>query len=77
MELAAVPEPSGFNELSKTDQIRYLEALWDRIAENPDAIPVPESHLALIEERRAAYHGDPSRARPANEVFDRLSNKDR
>jgi len=77
MEHATIPEPTGFSELSKAEQIRYLQALWDRIAERPGEIPVPESHIALAEERLAEYRRDPSQARPAHDVFDRLAPKDR
>ena len=65
MEHATIPEPTGFSELSKAEQIRYLQALWDRIAERPGEIPVPESHIALAEERLAEYRRDPGRTRPA------------
>ncbi len=77
MEPTTIPEPAGFSDLSKAEQIRYLQALWDRIADKPGQIPVPESHLELAEERLAEYRRDPSRARPAREVFDRLPKKDR
>ena len=77
MEPTTIPEPAGFSDLSKAEQIRYLQALWDRIADRPGEIPVPESHLELAEERLAEYRRDPSRARPAREVLDRLSKKDR
>jgi putative addiction module component (TIGR02574 family) len=59
------------------EQIRYLQALWDRIAEKPGEIAVPESHLALAEERLAEYRRDPSRAQPARDVLNRLANKER
>jgi len=72
-----LPEPKGFSSLSKAEQIRYLQALWDSISTRPDEIPVPESHLLLAEERLAEYHRDPSRARPAHEVLDHLTNPDR
>ena len=77
MEPATIPEPAGFSNLSKADQIRYLQSLWDRIAERPGEIPVPESHIELAEERLAEYRRDPSRARPAHEVIDRLAKKNR
>jgi putative addiction module component (TIGR02574 family) len=77
MEPATIPEPAGFSNLPKAQQIRYLQALWDRISERPGEIPVPESHLNLAEERLAEYRRDPSRARPARDVLDRLTNKDR
>jgi len=56
---------------------RRLQALWDRIAESPGEIPVPDSHLILTEERLAEYRRDPGRARPARDVLNRLANPDR
>jgi len=65
MEPATIADPPGFTELSKEEQIRYLQALWDRISEKPGEIPVPESHLTLAEDRLAEYRRDPGRAQPA------------
>ena len=62
MELETIPEPAGFSDLSKSEQIRYLQALWDRIAERPGEIPVLESHLALAEERLAEYPPESNRS---------------
>ncbi len=76
MEHTTISEPAGFNALSKAEQIRYLQALWDRIAERPGEIPVPESHIELAKERLAEYRRDPSQARPARDVFDHLAKKD-
>ena len=75
MEPTTIPEPAGFSNLSKADQIRYLQSLWDRIAARPGEIQVPESHIELAEERLAEYRRDPSRARPAHDVIDRLAKK--
>ena len=75
MEQTTIPEPPGFAELSKAEQVRYLESLWDRIAEKPGDLPVPESHLELAEERLAEYRRDPSRARSAYDVIDRLAER--
>ena len=77
MEPTTIPEPAGFSDLPKAEQIRYLQALWDRIAEGPGELPVPASHLALAEEWLAEYRRDPSRARPAHDVLDRLAKKGR
>ena len=70
-------EPAGFGSLPKTEQIRYLQRLWDRISERPGKVPVPESHLLLAEERLAEYRRKPGRAKPAHEVLDRLTNRHR
>lgn len=76
MESVALPDPPGFSDLSKADQIRYLQALWDRISEKPREIPVLDTHLALAEDRLDQYRYDPSQAQPARDILDRLS-KDR
>ena len=77
MEHTAIPEPAGFADLSKVEQVRYVQALWDRIAEQPADLPVPESHLKLAEERLAEYRRDGTRARSAFEVLDHLAHQPR
>ncbi|MGH7805472.1 MAG: addiction module protein [Candidatus Binatia bacterium] len=67
----------GFDQLSKTDQIRYLQQLWDRVAARPKEVPVPASHVELAEARLAAHRRAPSGARPANDVIDRLRTRKR
>ena len=62
MEHTLFPEPPGFSNLSKAEQIRYLQTLWDRIAESPGELPVPESHIELAEQRLADYRRNPARA---------------
>jgi hypothetical protein len=51
--------------MSKTEQVKYLQALWDQIAESPGEIPVPESHLELSDARLNRYREDPACGRPA------------
>ena len=70
-----IEAPAGFDKLSKAEQVRYLQVLWDQISEHPEEIPVPESHLRLAEDRLQQYRENPSAARPAFEVMDRLSKK--
>jgi len=77
MAHTAISELPGFAELTKAEQLRYLQALWDRIAEKPGDFPVPESHLQVAEERLAEYRRDPTRAHSAYEVLDRLAKKPR
>lgn len=73
MPEASLPTPPGFDALSKAEQVRYLQALWDQISEDPEALPVPESHLQLVEERLRRYRENPSRGHSAFEVLDRLA----
>jgi putative addiction module component (TIGR02574 family) len=75
MQHTTIPEPPGFAELSKAEQVRYLQDLWDRIAARPGELPVPESHLVLAEERLAEYQRNPSRACSAYDVIDRLAER--
>jgi putative addiction module component len=70
-----IETPTGFNELTKAEQVRYLQALWDQISQHPEGLPVPQSHLQLAEERLRRYRENPSAARPAFEVIDRLVKK--
>jgi len=77
MEHTAIKEPDGFADLPKAEQIRYLQALWDRISEQPEDVPVPASHLEVARERLEAYRRDPTQARSAFEVFDRLGHRRR
>lgn len=71
----SISQPPGFSEMSKAEQISYLQALWDHIAERPGELPVPESHLELAEERLRKYREEPSAARTAFDVLDRLAKK--
>ena len=75
MGRSSIPDPPGFSDLTKAEQIGYLQALWDRISEHPGDLPVPESHLGLAEKRLEAYRTDPGSARPAHDVLDRLSKR--
>ena len=77
MPETSIETPPGFNELPKAEQVLYLQALWDQISEHPDDVPVPESHLQLVEERLRRYREDPSTAQAAFEVIDRLAEKSR
>lgn len=77
MEHPGISEPAGFADLSKAEQVRYLQALWDRISEQPAEIPVPECHLELADERLAEYRRDRTRARSAFEILDRLARQQR
>jgi putative addiction module component (TIGR02574 family) len=60
--------PPGFDDLPVEDKLDYVQSLWDRIAEHPEQLPVPEWHLRVIEDRLAAHQADPAAARPGDEV---------
>jgi putative addiction module component (TIGR02574 family) len=60
--------PPGFDELSPEEKVRYVGALWDRIAADQEHLPVSEAHRALVRERLAAHEANPDGARPWSDV---------
>lgn len=60
--------PPGFDELTVEEKLDYVQSLWDRIATDPEELPVPEWHQQILDERLAAHRADPSSARPWEEV---------
>jgi putative addiction module component (TIGR02574 family) len=76
MAKTSVPVPPGLTEMSKAEQVRCLQALWDHIADSPGELPAPESHLESAEARLMRYRNDPSTARSAFEILDRLTKKE-
>lgn len=77
MSNTSIPTPPGFEELTKSEQLRYLQSLWDQISEHPQEIPVPESHLELVEKRLKRYREGATSSRSAFDVIDRLTEKRR
>jgi len=51
--------PPGFDDLSADEKIDYVQNLWDRIAAEPDDLPIPDWHLQIVEERLAAHRTHP------------------
>ena len=43
--------PPGFDDLSVDEKIDYLQSLWDRVVATPEAIPVPDRHREILDER--------------------------
>jgi putative addiction module component (TIGR02574 family) len=76
MSETTIPAPPGFSRLTKAEQLRYVQDLWDQIAEHPGVLPVPESHLKLVEHRLKHNQNDESPpAHSAFEVLDRLNSE--
>jgi putative addiction module component (TIGR02574 family) len=71
--IQAVPNPPpGFDDLTLNEKLDYIQSLWNRVAANLRDVPVPDWHLALIEERLRASPEQSSSGRPWNEVRDDL-----
>lgn len=60
--------PPGFDELTPEEKVLYVAALWDRIAAEPERMPISEEQRDLLRQRLAAHRANPSAARPWSEV---------
>ena len=38
-------------KLNKSEKLLLVEALWDSIASEPEDVPLPEHHKAILDER--------------------------
>jgi Putative addiction module component len=65
--------PPGFEQLTKTQQIHYVQQLWDLIATPDDELPIPQWHLEIVNERVASQSN--SMLSTWNDVRQRLLNK--
>lgn len=67
--------PPEFDAVPKDQRIAFVQELWDRIAQDPERVPVPREHKRILEERLNAYRANPQRGRPWNEVREELLTK--
>ena len=67
--------PPGFDEAPKEQRIAFVQELWDRIAQDPERVPVPVEHQRILEERLKEYRANPKAGRPWSEVRDQLLTK--
>lgn len=43
---------SAGSSLSSDEQVAFVKKLWDRIAENPEQVQIPEGHKRIIDRLR-------------------------
>jgi putative addiction module component (TIGR02574 family) len=55
------------------DRIQLVEAIWDSIAEVPEAVVLSDSQRHELDRRLAAYQENPSLGSPWSEVRPRIS----
>lgn len=46
---------SEFDALPIEEQLDYVQTLWERIAQRPESLPVPDWHRTVVRERLAAH----------------------
>jgi putative addiction module component (TIGR02574 family) len=64
--------PPGFDDAPKEQRIAFVQELWDRMAQDPERVPVPVEHQRILEERLKEYRADLKAGRPWSEVRDQL-----
>ena len=47
--------PPGFDQLSRTEQLDYVDEFLDYVTRDAEIAEVPEWHLKILEERIARY----------------------
>ncbi|MBI2994239.1 MAG: addiction module protein [Gammaproteobacteria bacterium] len=72
MSTTKLPVPPEFEAASREQRIAFVQELWDRIAQDPEKVPVPDHHKRILDERLEAYRADPDRGRPWPEVREQL-----
>ena len=60
-------------EMSVAERILHVQDLWDRIAAEPDEVPLSEDLGRELDRRLAAHRADPSTAIPWEQVKAGLS----
>ena len=58
--------------MSVFERLRLLEHAWSSLADDPDALAVPEWHRAELYARRAAHRDDPDAARDWTAIREEL-----
>ncbi len=59
-------------ELDVADRLRLVQAIWDSIAEAPDAVPLTEGERAELDRRLEDYYRDPDAGSPWSDVRARI-----
>jgi putative addiction module component (TIGR02574 family) len=69
---AELKVPPEFDTAPKEQRIAFVQELWDRIAQDPERVPMPPEHQRLLEERLTEYRANPRSGRLWSEVREQL-----
>jgi putative addiction module component (TIGR02574 family) len=53
------PEAQSVFDLSPAEKLQLVQDLWDDLASDPVAVPVPQWHIDELERRRARLASNP------------------
>jgi len=62
-DYTAFMEPS-FDQMTKAERILYVQDLWDRIAADPDPVPLSAAQLEEVRRRLADHEAHPEASIP-------------
>ena len=65
----------GNIDLSVSERIELVEAIWDSIPEGESMVEVPEAHKRLLDERLAAHQANPTAGSSWENVRARIEEK--
>lgn len=60
--------PLGFDDLTVDEKVDYVQSLWDHIVTQPEALPVPDWHRRVLQERLTAHRANPGAALSVEEA---------
>ena len=70
-----ITDTLGFDELSLAEKIELVQDLWDRIADEPEAVGVTEAQREELERRLLAHEENPGQYTSWEELRSRLIEK--
>ena len=53
-----------FRSLTIAERVNLVEELWEKVAAEPDSVPVPDWQIEVLEQRRRLYQANPQRVIP-------------
>lgn len=72
MRVTDIPK---FSKLSTSEKILLLEDLWDHIASDESAVPVPQSHIKELDRRQKQYESSPGNLLSLEELRKRIEKR--
>ena len=74
-KMSKTQPPPGFDEMSVSEQIDYVNSLWERIASCAPDVPVPDWHCKVLEDRLKLHREEPDDVQQWDEVRDNARDK--
>lgn len=72
MNVTEIPQIAA---MSIPEKIIFLEDLWDNIAANDQAVPVPESHIRELDKRLARHGANPGSLLSLQELQQKIASR--